>query len=66
MKRSYRVGIIGAGTCDESTYQLAWNVGLETGKNVVGPLTWKDIPGAPYASDYHDAVKMVKGLIKNS
>ena len=32
MGRPYHVGIIGAGTCDYSTYQLSRNVGFEIGK----------------------------------
>lgn len=153
MKRPYHIGIIGAGACDETTYQLARNVGLEigkrgwvlicgglggvmegaskgcsdssgltvgilpglnresanayihvpiatgleegrnllvirasdilisiaggygtlseialalkTGKKVIGLLTWKDIPGVHYASDYHDAVRKVERFLKN-
>jgi uncharacterized protein (TIGR00725 family) len=153
MERPYHVGIIGAGACDNSNYQLARNVGFEIGKRgwilicgglggvmegaargcsessgvtvgilpglkkesanayihvpiptgldegrnllvirasdilisiaggygtlseialalktrkkVIGLMTWKDIPGVHYVSDYHDAIQMVENLLKN-
>lgn len=38
---------------------------LKTGKKVIGLMTWKDIPGVLYASDYHDAIRMVESFLEN-
>jgi uncharacterized protein (TIGR00725 family) len=38
---------------------------LKTRKKVIGLMTWKDIPGVHYVSDYHDAIQMVENLLKN-
>jgi uncharacterized protein (TIGR00725 family) len=38
---------------------------LKTSKKVVGLVTWKDIPGVHYASDYHDTIRMVESFLKN-
>ena len=32
MKKPRYVGVIGAGSCDNAVYDLAWNLGLEIGK----------------------------------
>ncbi len=32
MKRPHHIGVIGAGTCPDATYQLASNIGFEIGK----------------------------------
>lgn len=38
---------------------------LKTSKKVVGLMTWKDIPGVHYASDYQDAIRTVESSLKN-
>lgn len=32
MERPHYVGVIGAGSCGDAVYELAWNLGLEIGK----------------------------------
>jgi len=39
---------------------------LKTKKKVIGLITWKDIPGVHYASEYRDAIQMVESFLKNA